>query len=108
MQKTWSYKNFEISEGLKPGSTTFRYFFAVSGKGGVKCHYCVWIADEALSRFDSSKNFEAILSAHRETWRRWVEEKIDAADFRSRALKFDRSGEQEINLSDMKQHIAME
>ena len=54
MQKVWSYKNYQIKEGLKPGSSQFRYFFAISESGEKKCHYCVWIVDEALSRFDQS------------------------------------------------------
>ena len=57
MQKKWTYKNYEIQEGLKPGSTTFRYFFVVSEKGIKKSNYCVWIKDDALSRFDQAKNF---------------------------------------------------
>ena len=39
MQKTWSYKNYEIKEGLKPGSSQFRYFFVVSESGEKKCNY---------------------------------------------------------------------
>jgi hypothetical protein len=54
MQKKWRYKDYEIQEGLKPGSTTFRYFFVVSEKGMRKANYCVWIKDDALPRFDES------------------------------------------------------
>ena len=39
MQKTWSYVNYEIKEGLKPGSSQFRYFFVVSESGEKKCNY---------------------------------------------------------------------
>jgi hypothetical protein len=108
MQKTWSYKTYEINEGLKPGSSTFRYFFVVSESGEKKCNYCVWIVDDALSRFDTSKDYNEIVSSQTETWRRWVMEKIDAADFRNRVLKFDRTGEQEIDLSEMKEHVEMD
>ncbi len=34
-EKNWSYKNFQIREGLKPGSNHFQYFFVVS-EGGEK------------------------------------------------------------------------
>jgi hypothetical protein len=67
LQKTWSYKNYEIEEGLKPGSSQFRYFFVVSESGEKKCNFCVWIADEAMSRFDPSKDFNSIVSSHIET-----------------------------------------
>jgi hypothetical protein len=108
MQKTWSYKSCEINEGLKPGSSTFRYFFIVSESGEKKCNYCVWIVDDALSRFDSSRDFNAIVSSRAEDWHRWVKEKIDAADFRNRVLKFDKTGEQEIDLSEMREHVKMD
>jgi hypothetical protein len=108
MQKTWSYKTCDINEGLKPGSSTFRYFFVVSESGEKKCNYCVWIVDDALSRFDPTKDFDTIVSSQTETWHRWVKEKIDAADFRNRVLKFDRTGEQEIDLSEMREHVEMD
>ena len=108
MQKTWSYANYEIKEGLKPGSSQFRYFFAVSEGGEKKCNYCIWIVDDALSRFDPSKDFDAIVDSQKETWHAWVKEKIDAADFRNRALKFEKSGEKEIDLSEMAEHVTMD
>ena len=108
MQKTWSYTNYEIKEGLKPGSSQFRYFFVVSESGEKKCNYCVWIVDDALSRFDPSKDFNSIVSSQIETWHAWVKEKIDAADFRNRALKFEKTGETEIDLSQMAEHVRME
>jgi len=108
MQKTWSYTNYEIKEGLKPGSSQFRYFFVVSESGEKKCNYCVWIVDDALSRFDPSKDFNSIVSSQIETWHEWVKEKIDAADFRNRALKFEKTGETEIDLSQMAEHVRME
>lgn len=108
MQKKWTYKNYEIQEGLKPGSTTFRYFFVVSEKGMKKSNYCVWIKDDALSRFDQSKNFDTIISSQRENWGKWIKEKIDAQDFQNRALKFDKMGKTEINLSEMNGHVTMD
>ena len=108
MQNKWTYKNYEIQEGLKPGSTTFRYFFVVSEKGMRKSNYCVWIKDDALSRFDQSKNFDTIILSQRENWGKWIKEKIDAQDFQNRALKFDKTGETEINLSEMNEHVTMD
>ncbi|MDY6792651.1 MAG: hypothetical protein SWH54_15425 [Thermodesulfobacteriota bacterium] len=108
MQKKWTYKNYEIQEGLKPGSTTFRYFFVVSQQGMKKGRFCVWIKDEALSGFDSSKNFATIISSQREIWGKWIKEKIDAQDWQNRALKIDHTGETEINLSEMKEHVTMD
>jgi hypothetical protein len=108
MQKTWSYKNYEIKEGLKPGSSQFRYFFVVSESGEKKCNYCVWIVDDAMSRFDQSKDFDSIVSSQIETWHEWVKEKIDAADFSNRALKFEKTGEKEIDFSEMAEHVTMD
>ena len=108
MQKKWTYKNYEIKEGLKPESTTFRYFFAVSENGIKKSNYCVQIKNDALSRFDQSKNFDAIILSQREIWSKWIKEKIDAQDFQNRALKYDKTGETEINLSEMKEHFNMD
>jgi len=108
MEKKWTYKNYEIKEGLKPESSKFQYFFVVSEKGIKKSNYCVWIKDDALSRFDQSENFDTIISSQRETWGKWVEGKIDAQDFQNRALKFDKTGETEINLSEMKEHVTMD
>ena len=108
MQKKWDYKSYEIEEGLKPGSSTFRYFFVVSEKGIKKSNYCVWIKDEALSGFDQSGNFDTIISSQRENWSKWIKEKIDAQDFQNRALKFDKTGKTEINLSEMHEHVSMD
>ena len=108
MQKSWSYKNYEIKEGLKPGSSQFRYFFAVFESGEKKCNYCVWIVDDAMSRFDPSKDFNSIVSSQIETWNEWVKEKIDAADIRNRALKFEKTGKKEIDLSEMAEHVTMD
>ena len=105
MQPTWTYKNYEIKEGLKPGSKTFRYFFRILESGEKKCNYCVWIVDDALSKFDPSKDFNAIVSSSKATWHQWVKEKIDSGDFRNRALKLGKAEQQEINLSDMSEHV---
>jgi hypothetical protein len=108
MQKTWVYKNYEIKEGLKPGSSQFRYFFVVSESGEKKCNLCVWIVDDALSRFDQAKDFDAIVSSQVDTWHKWVRGKIDAADFNNRALKIETAGEKEIDLSAMTEHVKMD
>lgn len=108
MEKKWTYKNYEIEEGLRPGSSKFQYFFVVSEKGKKKSNYCVWIKEDALSRFDQSENFDAIISSQRENWVKWIKEKIDGQDFQNRALKFDKTGEMEINLSEMKEHVTMD
>jgi hypothetical protein len=50
----------------------------------------------------------AIVSSQIETWHEWVKEKIDAADFRNRALKFEKTGEKEIDLSEMAEHVTMD
>lgn len=108
MQTTWTYKNHEIEEGLKPGSKTFRYFFKILEHGEKKCNCCVWIADDALGKFDPAKNFEGIVTSQKETWQKWVKAKIDKGDFRNRALKIGKQGQLEINLSDMSDHITPE
>jgi hypothetical protein len=108
MNKEWKYKNYEVQEGFKPGSKKFRYFFIVSENNKKKSNYCVWITDEALSRFDNSKNFDTIISSQREKWIDWVKEKIDKQDFQNRALKFDKTGKTEINLSEMDEHVSMD
>ena len=108
MRKSWSYKNYEIKEGLKPGSSQFRYFFVVSESGQKKCNYCVWIVDDAIPRFDQSNDFNAIVSSQIETWQAWVKEKIDTADFNNRALIFEQTGEKEIDLSEMTEQVTMD
>ena len=105
MQTTWTYKKYEIKEGLKPGSKSFRYFFRILESGEKKCNYCVWIVDDALIRFDPSKDFDAIVASRKTIWHQWVKEKIDGGDFRNRALKLEKSGQQEINLSDISEHV---
>jgi hypothetical protein len=108
MENEWSYKSLRVKEGLKPGSKHFQYFFVVSEGEQKKCNYCVWIEDEVLSRFDSSKDFKAILDSHRGDWSKWVKEKIDQKDFRNVVLKFDKGGHKEMDLNKMDKKLSME
>jgi hypothetical protein len=101
MEKEWYHKSYQIKDGLKPDSKHFQYFYVVSKQGATKCHYCVWITDEALPGFDPSRNFEEIVSSHREAWNQWVMENIDLGALESKVLKIDKNGESEIALSDM-------
>jgi hypothetical protein len=100
-EKDWSYKDMQIHEGLKPGSRHFQYFYVISKAGEKRCNYCVWIEDEALSRFAASKDFHEIASSHRDKWAEWVQTKIDSGDFRNVVLKFEKTGQKEIDLSEM-------
>jgi hypothetical protein len=104
----WSYKKLEIKEGLKPESKHFQYFFVVSDGGKKKCNYCVWIDDESLTHFSSSKSFEEIISSHKEEWTQWVRNKIDQKDFRNLAWKLGKTGQQEINLEELKEKLELE
>jgi hypothetical protein len=108
MENEWSYKSLKVKEGLKPGSRHFQYFFIVSEGEQKKCNYCVWIEDEALSRFSESKNFKAILDSHRDKWNKWVKEKIDQKDFRNMVLVFDKEGHKEMDLDEMDKKLSME
>lgn len=108
MENRWSYKEYQIEDGLKPGSRHFQYFYVVSENGRKKCNYCVWIEDEALSRFASSGDFDSIVSSQRETWSEWVKGKIDGGDFSNKVLKIEKGGEKEIELSEMSTHLSME
>jgi hypothetical protein len=108
MEKEWSYKSFSVKEGFKPGSTHFQYFFLVSEKGRKKSNYCVWIEDEAMSRFGASKDFGAILNAHRKDWSQWIKDKIDRRDFKNMVLLFDKEGKKEIDLDKMDKKLSME
>lgn len=107
MEKEWSYKNYQIKDGLKPDSKHFQYFYVVSEQGKKKCHYCVWITDDALPRFDPSLNFDSIVSSQREGWNQWVKENIDLGALESKALKIEQTGEKEIELSDMPDHFSI-
>jgi hypothetical protein len=104
-EKMWSYKNYQIKEGLKPGSKHFQYFFMVLEKDKKKCNYCVWIDDETLTGLSPSKEFEKIVSSKREEWGKWVQGKIDGGDFRNLVLKLEKTGQKEINLSEMEEHL---
>jgi hypothetical protein len=107
MENKWSYKDLQIRDGLKPGSPHFQYFYVVSEQEKKKCNYCVWIVDEALTRFDQSRDFASIVSSQREIWNKWVKGKIDAGDFGNKVLKYDSDGEKEIELSEMTTHLSM-
>jgi hypothetical protein len=107
MENRWSYKDYQIEDGLKPGSSHFQYFYIVSEEGRKRCTYCVWIEDDALSRFDPSRDFDSIVSSQKEAWSRWVKNKIDAKDFGSKVLKLEKGGEKEIELSEMATHLSM-
>jgi hypothetical protein len=102
---TWSYKELEIKEGLKPDSKHFQYFFVVSKEGEKKCNYCVWIDDDQLSRFSVSKSVEDIISSQRKQWVQRVQEKIDQGDFRNLVWRIGKAGQQEINLEDMDKEL---
>lgn len=104
-EKTWSYKNYEVKEGLKPGSKHFQYFFMVLEKDKKKCNYCVWIDDANLGHFSPTKEFEKIISSRGEEWNTWVKKKIDGGDFRNLVLKLEKSGQKEINLSEMEEQM---
>jgi hypothetical protein len=108
MDVNWDYKNYQIKDGLKPASKHFQYFYIVKEGVEKKCNYCVWIVDEALSRFDKSKDFNAIVSSQKEGWDKWVKEKIDARDFKSKVLKYEKDGEKEIELSEMTEYLSVE
>ena len=69
---------------------------------------CVWIADDVLSSFDPAKDFNAIADSQKAAWQAWGKEKIDAEDFNNRALKIDKTGKTEINLSELTDHITMD
>ena len=108
MGEKWSYREYQVEEGLKPGSKHFQYFFTVSRGGDKKCNYCVWIEDEALSRFDPSADFDSIVSSQKESWNKWVRAKIETGDLNSKVLRIGKKEQKEIELSEMKEHISME
>ena len=107
MENQWSYKGYQIRDGLKPGSKHFQYFYVVSAQGKKKCNYCVWIVDEALTRFDRRGDFVSIVSSQREAWNNWVKGKIDAGNFDNTVLKHDKDSQKEIDLSEMTAHLSM-
>lgn len=107
MENRWSHKTYQITDGPKPDSKHFQYYYVVLEGNIKKCNYCVWIVDDALSRFDHSRNFDTIISTQKKTWRKWVMGKIDAGDFGNKVLKFEREGEKEIELSEMREHLSL-
>ena len=106
--KSWSYKSFEIKEGLKPESRHFRYFYRVFEGSEKKCKYCIWIEDDALATHDPSRDFESIASRYSEQWRQWVKDKIDGSDFRNIVLKHGVEGQVEIDLEAMDEKLTMD
>jgi len=108
MEKEWTYKDFSVKEGFKPGSKHFQYFFVVSEKGRKRCNYCVWIEDEALLRLDGSERFDSVVSSKREEWTGWVKEKIEQGDFRNLVLKFDEQGQREIDLDKTAEKLTLD
>jgi len=107
-ERIWVYKKLQIKEGLKPESKHFQYFFVVSEGSEKKCNYCVWIDNEALSRFAPSEGFEEIASSQRKDWSRWVQGKIDQGDFRNLVLKLEKTGQKEIILNEMEEKLTLE
>jgi len=106
--KEWNYKDYQIREGLKPGSDKFQYFFVVSRGGEKQCNFCVWIEDDALARFGDAGSMDAIASTNREDWSAWVRTKIDQGDFRNLVRKFEGEGEKELDLDQMDEHLSMD
>jgi hypothetical protein len=108
MEITWSYKDYRINEGMKPQASHFQYFYTVF-KGAEKiCHYCVWIEDDALSKFDPSQNFEAIANSHMKEWSAWVKGNLDRKDFRNLVLKHGQNVKEEIDLDKAKGKISLD
>ena len=108
MEECWDYKNYHIKDGLKPESRHFQYYYVVSEGSEKRCNYCVWIVNEALSRFDTADDFSAIVSSQRDIWNKWVTDKIDAGDFKSKVLKFEKDASKEIELSEMAEYLSMD
>ena len=104
-QTNWQYGNFKITEGLKPGSQKFQYFFLVQDGDNKKCNYCVWIADEVLDRFAPGGGFEDIVKTRRDEWQKWVQGKIDQGDFRNLALRHESSGQTEVVLDELDEKL---
>ena len=107
-RRTWTYHDLQVEEGLKPTGEHFQYFFLVSEGGEKKCNYCVWIDDDALSRFAPSRAFEEIASSQREDWSQWVQGKIDQGDFRDLVLKLEKTGQKEVKLGEMEEKLTFE
>ncbi len=108
MENEWSYKGYQIRDGLKPESKHFQYFYVVSEQAKKKCNYCIWIVDEALTRFDRKGDFGSIVSSQRDVWNKWVKGKIDAGDFDNKVLKYEKESKKEIDLSEMTTYLSMD
>jgi hypothetical protein len=108
MENTWAYKEYRIHEGMKPESRHFQYFYTIFNGTEKVCNYCVWIEDDVLSRFDSSRNFESIANSQKAEWAVWVEENIDRKDFRNLVLKHSQEGKEEIDLDNAKEKISLD
>jgi len=106
--KTWSYSDYRIQEGLKPEAQYFQYFYAVFEGDKKICSYCVWIDDNALSKFDPSRNVELIADSHKEEWGDWVKGNLDRKDFRNLVLKYAQEGKEVIDLNEKKERISPE
>jgi hypothetical protein len=108
MERKWSYGDYDVREGLKPGSRHFQYFFVISKGGEKRCKYCVWIEDAALPLFHESGSFEEIVSARREEWARWVQGKLDADDLRAVVRKLGPGGEEEFDLAELDEKLTLQ
>ena len=107
--KKWNYKGFEIEESLKPGAKRFQYFFRIEEEGTKKCTFCVWMTDDIVNTKSSKESitdkFEEIIMSDRESWIKWVKEKIDKGIFNDLAIKISISGEEEIKLSEISERV---
>lgn len=107
--KKWNYKAFEIEESLKPDAEKLQYFFRVEEEGTKKCTFCAWMTDDIINAKSSKEStierFEDIIKSDRETWIKWVKEKIDQGIFNDLAFKISASGEEEIRLSEIGEKV---
>ncbi len=107
--KNWNYKVFEIEESLKPDAEKFQYFFRVEEEGTKKCTFCVWMTDDIIkaksSKESTIERFKDIIKSDRETWIKWVKEKIDQGIFNDLAFKISASGLEEIRLSEISEKV---
>ncbi len=107
MDNQWSYKGYGSAKP-EAGKQAFSVLLCCLRREKEECHYCVWIVDEALTRFDRSGDYASIVSSQRDKWNKWVEAKIDSGDFGNKVLKYDPDGEKEIDLSEMTAHLSMD
>ena len=107
-EKNWIYNNVQIKEGLKPKAAHLQYFFVVSQEGKKKCSYCVWVDDEVLGYYSAIGNYEEIAASKRDEWSKWVKGKIDRKDFRNLVLKIGKTGQNELDLNEMKEKLTFE